>query len=181
MAKYFRIAEIDAATFERMTGDELDCLQVAMLADDGNVYVAVDEDGQDYIDVDLEIFDTDGGAVPRHLGAIPQRILRLSRRNSTRRNLEGMKMAEYIKRSVAIAYIREQSEECQKAFEELGGESGIYADAYNDLAEDFYRIPAADVAPVVRCKDCVHWDDDPDTYGADDAGDRRIDRLPVHK
>ena len=62
MAKYFRIAEIDAATFERMTGYELDCLQVAMLADDGNVYVAVDEDGQDYIDVDIEMFDTDGGA-----------------------------------------------------------------------------------------------------------------------
>ena len=54
-------------------------------------------------------------------------------------------MAEYIKREAAIAYIREQSEECQKAFEELGGESGIYADAYNDLAEDFYSIPAADV------------------------------------
>lgn len=57
-------------------------------------------------------------------------------------------MAEYISRKAAIAYIREQSEECQKAFEELGGESGIYADAYNDLAEDFYRIPAADVAPI---------------------------------
>lgn len=52
-------------------------------------------------------------------------------------------MAEYIKREAAIAYIREQSEECQKAFEELGGESGIYADAYNDLAEDFYGIPTA--------------------------------------
>ena len=52
-------------------------------------------------------------------------------------------MAEYIKREAAIAYIREQSEECQKAFEELGGESGIYADAYNDLAENFYGIPAA--------------------------------------
>ena len=52
-------------------------------------------------------------------------------------------MDEYIKREAAIAYIREQSEECQKAFEELGGESGIYADAYNDLAEDFYGIPAA--------------------------------------
>lgn len=63
-------------------------------------------------------------------------------------------MDEYIKREEAIAYIREQSEECQKAFEELGGESGIYADAYNDLAEDFYSIPAADVAPVVRCKNC---------------------------
>ena len=43
-----------------MTGDELDCLQVVTLADDGNVYVAVDEDGQDYIDVDLEMFDADG-------------------------------------------------------------------------------------------------------------------------
>lgn len=52
-------------------------------------------------------------------------------------------MAEYIEREEAIAYTREQSEECQKAFEELGGESGIYADAYNDLAEDFYSIPVA--------------------------------------
>ena len=62
MAKYFRITEIDAAIFERMAGDKLDCLQVVTLADDGNVYVAVDEDGQDYIDVDLEMFDVDGGA-----------------------------------------------------------------------------------------------------------------------
>ena len=67
-------------------------------------------------------------------------------------------MDEYISRKAAIAYIREQSEECQKAFEEFGGESGIYADAYNDLAEDFQSIPAADVAPVVRCKDCKHYD-----------------------
>lgn len=70
-------------------------------------------------------------------------------------------MDEYISRKAAIAYIREQSEECEKAFEELGGESGIYADAYNDLAEDFYSIPAADVAPVVhgrwvdgKCSNC---------------------------
>lgn len=58
MAKYFKITEIDASTFECMTGNELDCLQVTMLADDGNVYVAVDEDRQDYIDVDLETFST---------------------------------------------------------------------------------------------------------------------------
>ena len=64
-------------------------------------------------------------------------------------------MYDYISRRAAIAYIREQSEECQKAFEELGGESEIYADAYNDLAEDFYSIPAADVAPVVHGR----WDD----------------------
>lgn len=61
MAKYFKIAEIDAATFERMTGDELDCLQVTLSADDGNVYVAVEEDGQDYIEIDLGMFDADGG------------------------------------------------------------------------------------------------------------------------
>ena len=57
-------------------------------------------------------------------------------------------MSDYISREAAIAYICEQSEEMSKAFEELGGESGIYADAYNDLAEDFHRIPAADVEPV---------------------------------
>lgn len=62
MAKYFRIAEIDATTFECMTGNELDCLQVVILANDGNVYVAVDEVGQDYIDIDLEMFDINGGA-----------------------------------------------------------------------------------------------------------------------
>lgn len=67
-------------------------------------------------------------------------------------------MDEYISRKAAIAYIHEHSGECQKAFEELGGESGIYADAYNDLAENFYSIPAADVAPVVRCKDCKYYD-----------------------
>lgn len=67
-------------------------------------------------------------------------------------------MDEFISREAAIAYIREQSEECQKAFEELGGESGIYADAYNDLAEDFYSIPAVDAVVVTRCKDCAYGD-----------------------
>lgn len=69
-------------------------------------------------------------------------------------------MDEYISRKAAIAYIRERSEECQKAFEEFGGESGIYADAYNDLAEDFHSIPAADVAPVVRGR----WEYTPQTF-----------------
>lgn len=89
-------------------------------------------------------------------------------------------MDEFISREVAIAYIREQSEECQKAFEELGGESGIYAGAYNDLAEDFYSIPPADVAPVVHgrwvsvagkrdriCSRCLH--NEPYKNADDDA------------
>lgn len=69
-------------------------------------------------------------------------------------------MTDYISREAAIAYIREQSEECQKAFEELGGESGIYADAYNDLADNFYSVPAADVAPVVHGKWIIGTGDD---------------------
>lgn len=48
-------------------------------------------------------------------------------------------MSDYISREAAIAYIREQSEELQKAFEELGGESGIYADAYKVRNVDGYR------------------------------------------
>ena len=67
-------------------------------------------------------------------------------------------MSDYISREAAIAYIREQSEELQKVYEEHGGESGIYADAYNDLAEDFHRIPAADVEPVRRGR-WISWED----------------------
>ena len=29
--------------------------------------------------------------------------------------------------------------------------------------------PTVDAVIVTRCEDCVHWDDDPDTYGADDG------------
>ena len=79
-------------------------------------------------------------------GLTPQEVIS----EQSKHGIGGLTMDEYISRKEAIAYIREQSEECQKAFEELGGESGIYADAYNDLAEDFYSIPAADVAPVVH-------------------------------
>ena len=29
------------------------------------------------------------------------------------------------------------------------------------------NAPTVDAVVVTRCKDCVHWDDDPDTYGTD--------------
>ena len=60
MPKYFRITEVNAATFERMTDDELDCLEMAIRADDGDVYVAVDEESEDFIEVYLELFDEEG-------------------------------------------------------------------------------------------------------------------------
>lgn len=39
--------------------------------------------------------------------------------------------------------------------------------AYALLKRKVADAPTVDAVPVVRCKDCVHWDDDPDTYGAD--------------
>ena len=36
-------------------------------------------------------------------------------------------------------------------------------------AADIRAIPTVDAVVVTRCKDCVHWDDDPDTYGTDDG------------
>ena len=45
-----------------------------------------------------------------------------------------------------------------------------------DTEEDFERVndifdyaPTVEAVVVTRCKDCVHWNDDPDTYGADDG------------
>ena len=34
-----------------------------------------------------------------------------------------------------------------------------------DIQDFLDNIPTADVVPVVRCKDCVHWDDDPILMG----------------
>lgn len=58
-------------------------------------------------------------------------------------------MAEYIEREAVIDLITRRYENPEICTQEINS------------------IPAADVAPVERCKDCVHWDDDPDTYGAD--------------
>lgn len=86
-------------------------------------------------------------------------------------------MSDYISREAAIAYIREQSEELQKAFEELGGESGIYADAYNDLAEDFHSLPAADVEPVRHGRwECKFWM--PEHIERDDGSIMLYEQLP---
>ena len=57
-------------------------------------------------------------------------------------------MDKYMKKSDVIAYIRNEAKEAQSAFEELGGESGIIAEAFEDLANEFEDFPATDVAPV---------------------------------
>ena len=87
-------------------------------------------------------------------------------------------MDKYMKKSDVIAYIRKEAKEAQSAFEELGGESGIIAEAFEDLANELEDFPATDVAPVrhgrweyipqtlntlsrFRCPFCGWWTLDP--------------------
>lgn len=39
----------------------------------------------------------------------------------------------------------------------------------NAILAQVFRQPIVDAEPVVRCKDCKLWDDDPDSYGKDDG------------
>lgn len=57
-------------------------------------------------------------------------------------------MDKYMSKKDVISYIRKEAAEAQSAFEELGGESGIIAEAFEDLANEFEDFPAVDVAPV---------------------------------
>ena len=57
-------------------------------------------------------------------------------------------MDKYMKKSDVIAYIRKEAKEAQSAFDESGGESGIIAEAFEDLANELEVFPATDVAPV---------------------------------
>lgn len=41
--------------------------------------------------------------------------------------------------------------------------------AYALLKKKVADAPTVDAVVVTRCKDCVYWDDDPDTYGTDDG------------
>ncbi|MBS6860329.1 MAG: hypothetical protein KH202_05290 [Clostridiales bacterium] len=50
-------------------------------------------------------------------------------------------MDKYMKKSDVIAYIRKEAKEAQSAFEELGGESGIIAEAFEDLANELEDFP----------------------------------------
>lgn len=60
MAKYFKVTEIDSDTFKRMTGEKLGyCVQVSAIADDGAVYLAVKDDARDYIELDLDMFESE--------------------------------------------------------------------------------------------------------------------------
>jgi hypothetical protein len=45
----------------------------------------------------------------------------------------------------------------------------VYCAGWNGLLGLIEKAPTVDAVVVTRCEDCVYWDDDPDTYGADDG------------
>ena len=51
-------------------------------------------------------------------------------------------MAEYITKAEALRAVEDAVE--------------LFQSEYDEVAEKINNIPAADVAPVVRCKDCKH-------------------------
>lgn len=75
-------------------------------------------------------------------------------------------MAEYIEKRKVVNLLIELENE----FQQLKPFKGFEHAMYRKLCEAeiaIGKLPAADVVQVLRCKGCVHWDDDPDTYGAD--------------
>lgn len=42
-----------------------------------------------------------------------------------------------------------------------------YCAGWKGLLGLIEKAPTVDAVIVTRCEDCVRWDDDPDTYGAD--------------
>lgn len=61
-------------------------------------------------------------------------------------------MDEYIKRKAALALVKPDAPEDEKA-------AVTIATAKKLVRSIVLRTPAADVAPVVHCKDCRYWGD----------------------
>lgn len=45
----------------------------------------------------------------------------------------------------------------------------LVGDAADAACKVIDNAPTVNAVVVTRCKDCAYWDDDPDTYGADDG------------
>lgn len=61
-----------------------------------------------------------------------------------------MAKVKYINLSDAVEMLRKEQAECAAAFEEFGGESEIYAEAYEDAANMLKELPTVEMED----KDC---------------------------
>lgn len=66
-------------------------------------------------------------------------------------------MDEYIKREAALALVKPDASEDEKA-------AVTIATAKKLVRSILYRTSSADVAPVVYCKDCKYWQDNNGGY-----------------
>ena len=73
-------------------------------------------------------------------------------------------MAEYIERETFLKDIEERyCLPCKEAWKDHNG-CKCRVCWVDDMRGDVIDAPAADVAPVVRCKDCKYWQDNNDGY-----------------
>ena len=56
MAKYFKVVEIEVDEFIDKTGEDLDCCQLVVPVGEV-VFVAIDEDDQDEMEIPLDCFE----------------------------------------------------------------------------------------------------------------------------
>lgn len=73
----------------------------------------------------------------------------------TERRYKENGMDAFISKKSALEQLMKEAKECKEAFEEMGGESGIFYEALEAAANTINDLPAADVAPVVHAA----WDD----------------------
>lgn len=65
-------------------------------------------------------------------------------------------MSDLISRVTLLKALRKEKRECEKDGEEFGGESILYAEAFEDVIDMVKRFPTVDAVPVVRCAECIH-------------------------
>ena len=65
-------------------------------------------------------------------------------------------MSDLISRKALLKALRKEKRECEKDGEEFGGESILFAEAFEDVIDMVKRFPTVDAVPVVRCKDCKY-------------------------
>ena len=82
-------------------------------------------------------------------------------------------MDEYIKREAALALVKPDAPEDEKA-------AVTIATAKKLVRSIVCRTPAADVVPVVRCKDCKYWQGNNDDYPHEECdGGTKKHRMPM--
>lgn len=63
-----------------------------------------------------------------------------------------MQKTDLIDRKALLKVLREEKRECEKDGEEFGGESILYAEAFEDVIDMVKNWPAVDAVPVVHAR-----------------------------